>query len=111
MAQEAVYDIINAGPRTRFVVRGATGPMIVHNCVENFTQAVARCVVAEQALRIAKRYKVVLTVHDAVAIVAKESEAKEAQAYVEECMSWNPKWAVGLPLACESGMGASYGDC
>lgn len=79
--------------------------------VENFTQAVARCVVAEQALRIAKRYKVVLTVHDAVAIVAKESEAKEAQAYVEECMSWNPKWAGGLPLACESGMGASYGDC
>jgi DNA polymerase I-like protein with 3'-5' exonuclease and polymerase domains len=80
-------------------------------CVENFTQAVARCIVAEQMLRIAKRYKVVLTVHDAVAIVAPEAEAKEAQAYVEECMSWNPKWATGLPLACESGIGASYGDC
>lgn len=79
--------------------------------VENFTQAVARCVVAEQALRIAKRYKVVLMVHDAVAVVAKAEEAKEAQAYVEECMSWNPKWATGLPLACESGVGVSYGDC
>jgi len=54
---------------------------------------------------------VVLTVHDAVAIIAPETEAKEAQAYLEECMSWNPKWAVGLPLACESGVGASYGDC
>jgi DNA polymerase I-like protein with 3'-5' exonuclease and polymerase domains len=62
-------------------------------------------------LRIAKRYKVVLTVHDAAAIIAKESESKEAQAYVEECMSWNPKWATGLPLACESGVGYSYGDC
>jgi DNA polymerase I-like protein with 3'-5' exonuclease and polymerase domains len=80
-------------------------------CVENYTQAIARCIVAEQMVRIAKRYKPVLTVHDAVAIVAPESEAAEAQGYVEECMSWNPKWAVGLPLACESGVGATYGDC
>jgi hypothetical protein len=79
--------------------------------VENVCQAVARQVVAEQMLRAAKRYKVVLTVHDAIAIIAKESEAQEAQAYLEECMSWNPKWAVGLPLACESGIGRSYGDC
>ncbi len=79
--------------------------------VENICQAVARQVVAEQMLRVAKRYKVVLTVHDAIAIIAKESEAKEAQAYLEECMSWNPKWATGLPLACESGIGRSYGDC
>ncbi len=111
MAPEPVYDIINAGPRSRFVVRGATGPFIVHNCVENFCQAVARCVVAEQMLRIAKRYKVVLTVHDAVAVVVKQEEATEAKAYIEACMSWRPKWAPGLPLACESGMGASYGDC
>lgn len=79
--------------------------------VENVCQAVARQIVAEQMLRVSKRYRVVLTVHDAVAIIAPESEAKEAQAYLEECMSWNPKWATGLPLSCESGMGASYGDC
>lgn len=79
--------------------------------VENICQAVARQIVAEQMLRVSKRYKVVLTVHDAVAIVAKKEEAAEAQAYLEECMSWNPKWAVGLPLSCESGVGASYGDC
>ncbi len=79
--------------------------------VENICQAVARQVVAEQMLRVSKRYKVVLTVHDAVAIIAKQEEAAEAQAYLEECMSWNPKWAAGLPLACESGVGASYGDC
>jgi hypothetical protein len=77
--------------------------------VENFTQAVARCVVAEQALRIAKRYKVVLTVHDSVAIIAPEDEKDEAMAYIIECMSWNPKWAVGLPLSCEAGWGQSYG--
>ena len=79
--------------------------------VENICQAVARQVVGEQMLRIGKKYKVVLTVHDAVACIAPIEEQEEAQRYVEECMSWRPKWAQTLPLACESGMGASYGDC
>ena len=79
--------------------------------VENVCQAVARQVVGEQMLRIGKKYKVVLTVHDAVACIAPIEEKDEAQRYVEECMSWRPKWAQTLPLACESGVGASYGDC
>jgi DNA polymerase I-like protein with 3'-5' exonuclease and polymerase domains len=62
-------------------------------------------------LKIAKRYKVVLTVHDAIGIVAREAEAEEARAYVESCMRWVPPWAEGLPVNCESGMGKSYGDC
>jgi DNA polymerase len=79
--------------------------------VENFTQAVARIIVGEQMLRIAKNYRVVLTVHDAVACIAPEEEKEKAIAYVEECMSWRPKWAQGLPLACKSGVGKNYGDC
>jgi DNA polymerase len=79
--------------------------------VENLCQAVARCVIAEQMVRIAKKYRVVLTVHDAIACIAPEAEAKEAQAYVEECMRWRPAWAATLPLNCESGVGKSYGDC
>ena len=77
--------------------------------VENFTQAVARCVVGEQMLRIAKRYKVALTVHDSVVALAKRDEQEEAVAYIEACMSWQPSWAKGLPLACESDVGDSYG--
>lgn len=77
--------------------------------VENFTQAVARCVVGEQMLRISKRYKVALTVHDSVVALAKRDEQEEAVAYIEECMSWQPLWAKGLPLACESEVGDSYG--
>jgi DNA polymerase len=78
---------------------------------ENICQAVARCVIAEQMLRIGKRYKVVLTVHDAIACIALEDEAKEAQDYVEQCMRWRPTWCQTLPLNCESGVGKSYGDC
>lgn len=79
--------------------------------VENVTQALARIIVGQQMLRIAKRYKVVMTVHDAVAWIAKEEDAEEAVAYGEECMRWVPDWAEGWPLNCESGVGVNYGEC
>lgn len=79
--------------------------------VENICQAVARCVIAEQMLLINKRYRPVLTVHDAIAVVAPKAEAEDARAYVEQCMRWVPAWATGLPLDCESGMAERYGDC
>lgn len=61
-------------------------------------------------IKMNKRYKSVLTVHDAVACIVPKEEAKEAQAFIEECMSWRPEWAKTLPLSCESGLGESYGD-
>jgi DNA polymerase len=79
--------------------------------IENVCQAIARCIIGEQMIKIAKRYDVVLTVHDAIACVVKDEEVKEAQAYIEECMKWTPEWANGLPVSCESGYGKSYGDC
>jgi hypothetical protein len=77
--------------------------------VENICQGLARCAIGEQMLRIAKRYKVVLTVHDAVACIAPIEEADEAARYVQECMRWRPHWAQTLPLNCEVKMGDSYG--
>jgi len=79
--------------------------------IENVCQAIARCIIGEQMLKIGKKYKVVLTVHDAIACVVPEAEVAEAQAYVEECMRWTPEWATGLPVNCESGYGKAYGDC
>jgi len=79
--------------------------------VENVVQALARIVVGEQMVRVAKEYRVVLTVHDAVACIAPQEEAEKAKAYVEECMRWVPAWALGLPVNCESGVGKSYGEC
>jgi DNA polymerase len=79
--------------------------------IENVCQAIARCIIGEQMICIAKRYNVVLTVHDAIACVVKDEEVLEAQAYIEECMKWTPEWADGLPVSCESGYGKSYGDC
>jgi DNA polymerase len=79
--------------------------------IENVCQAIARCIIAEQMLKIGKRYKVVLTVHDAIAVCVPDAEVVAATQYVEECMRWVPEWATGLPVNCESGSGKSYGDC
>ena len=79
--------------------------------IENVCQAIARCIIAEQMLKISKRYKVVLTVHDSVACCVPTEQGVEARAYMEKCMRWLPTWADGLPIDCESGTGLSYGDC
>ena len=79
--------------------------------IENVCQALARIVIGEQMLMIAKKYRVVMTVHDAVACIAPEAEAETAKEYVELCMRLRPSWAPELPLNCEAGYGKSYGDC
>ena len=79
--------------------------------IENVCQALARIVIGEQMLMIAKKYKVVMTVHDAIACIVPEQEVETAKEYVELCMRIRPQWAPDLPLNCESGFGKSYGDC
>lgn len=110
LAPEPVYDLRNTGPNSRFVVRGSNGPFIVHNCVENVTQALARLIIGEQMLRISKKYRAVLTVHDSIVCCVPDEEALTCKAYVEECMRWVPTWAEGLPVDCEAGMGKNYGE-
>jgi DNA polymerase len=78
---------------------------------ENVCQALARIVIGEQMLMIAKKYKVVMTVHDAVACVVPENEAQSGKEFVEMCMRIRPSWAQELPLNCEAGYGRSYGEC
>jgi len=77
--------------------------------IENVCQALARIIIGEQMLMIARSQKVAMTVHDAVGIIAPTEQAPEARAFVEQCMRIQPKWATGLPLNCESKIGASYG--
>jgi DNA polymerase I-like protein with 3'-5' exonuclease and polymerase domains len=78
--------------------------------IENVCQGIARCIIGEQMLKIAKRYRVVLTVHDSIACCVPYYEVDDCKAYVEECMRWTPEWAKGLPVDCEAGVGKNYGD-
>mgnify|MGYP003335625034 FL=1 len=79
--------------------------------VENACQALARIIIGEQMLKIAKKYQVVMTVHDAVACLIPEEQADTGKEYVELCMRIRPKWATELPLNCEAGYGSNYGAC
>jgi len=79
--------------------------------IENVCQALARIIIGDQMLMVAKKYRVVMTVHDAIACIVPENEVKTAQEYVELCMKLRPQWGTELPLNCESGYGDSYGDC
>jgi DNA polymerase I-like protein with 3'-5' exonuclease and polymerase domains len=73
--------------------------------------ALARIVIGEQMLAVTKKQRVVMTVHDAIGCVVPEAEAQTGLEFVEACMRIRPTWAQGLPLNCEGGSGATYGDC
>jgi DNA polymerase I-like protein with 3'-5' exonuclease and polymerase domains len=96
-----------------YTYRTRKGPNRIYGgkVVENVCQAIARCIIGHQMLLIAKRYKVVLTVHDSIVCCVKDAEISEARKFVEECMRQTPDWANGLPITCESGTGKSYGEC
>ena len=78
---------------------------------ENVCQALARIAIGEQMLMVAKKYKVVMTVHDAVACVVPQDEIETAMEYVGICMRIRPAWAPDLPLNYEAGYGRSYAEC
>ena len=104
-------DAIDERGRKQYIYSTRRGNVRIYGgkVVENICQALARCVIGEQMLKVAERYQVVLTVHDAVACIAREEEKEEAARYVQECMRWRPKWAQTLPLDCEVKYGDSYG--
>lgn len=93
-----VYDILNAGPQHRFVVLGASGPFIVHNCV----QATARDILRRGAINLERAgYPIVLRVHDELA-----AEVPEGWGSVEEfekLMADAPEWAAGWPIKAAGG--------
>ena len=101
---ETVYDIRKGRTITSTRIYGG-------KVIENVCQALARIVIGEQLLRVSNKYKVVMTVHDAIGCIVPEDEVDEGMAYVEKCMRVRPKWALDLPLDCEGGVGNSYGDC
>lgn len=78
--------------------------------VENLSQHAAMQIVMWQTARINQRYPVKLSVHDEAVCVVRDEELDEARAYMEECLAMTPKWCRSIPVACETGVGGSYGD-
>jgi DNA polymerase len=97
----------------RMIYDSRRGPVNIWGgaMVENIVQALARIIVGHQMLRVAERYSVALTVHDAVVCVVSEAEKDAALQWIIECMSIPPDWAEGLPVACKAKWGHTYGEC
>lgn len=115
LTEQQVYDLMDAGPRQRFVVMGDTGPMVVHNCC----QAMARIVVTDQWLRIKKRAikegisaksPIVGHTYDELIACVKKEMAEDMKAIMVEEMSKSPSFMPGIPVACEADIAERYGD-
>ena len=99
--KKQVYDIMNCGPRSRFVVRppGGGDPIIAHNC----TQAAARDILKAAMLRVdaTGRYDIVLHVHDE--ITAEVIEGQGSFEELEQLMSIMPEWCADWPVRAAGG--------
>lgn len=97
---EPVYDLLNCGPRNRFVVRAGLGKptLIAHNCA----QALARDIFMDCVRRIEdKGYPLILHVHDEAIVEIDEESAQQCLDDCIEIMSTPPAWISDIPLSAE----------
>ena len=78
---------------------------------QGLVQSLARCVMAEQMLQIDRKYPTLLTVHDAVYVLAKVGEEPQAVDFILDQMRVAPSWMPGIPLDAEAGFGPTLADC
>ena len=80
--------------------------------LENVTQALARIVVMQSALRLnARGYRFVLQAHDELAFVIPNDQLQGAKLAIQIEMTRPPTWLPELPLAVEISSGQDYGSC
>ncbi|NIT13211.1 MAG: hypothetical protein GTN99_02905 [Candidatus Dadabacteria bacterium] len=75
---------------------------------ENIIQALARIVVAYQALSVADLYRIVLLVHDEVVLCVPEELAEQALKDTMKAFCVPPEWAPDLPVKGEGAISTFY---
>ena len=80
--------------------------LLTGNCI----QAIARDVVMWQKAKIARRYDVVSSTYDEIVFIAPEAEREEALDFGRKMMLAAPEWLGAMPLKCEIGAAANYGE-
>ena len=98
-----VYDLLNAGPRHRFLIRNRSGqPLLVSNC----TQATAADFMAHGAIVAeARGMAPFMLVHDQG--LALRNAGQTAQEY-EAALGDLPAWAKGFPMKVEAQIAPYY---
>lgn len=96
-AEQQVFDVVDCGPRHRFVVKGASGPFIVHNC----DQAMCRDVLRDGWIALVESgYDVAFTSHDEYVVELKPGQTGEE---VDRLLleTGNNSWAKFIPLGLD----------
>jgi len=75
----------------------------------NVTQGIARCVMTDGMLRVAKKYPIAGTVHDELIAVVPDDEVEFAKTWVLAQMTMEPKYLPGIPLNADGGAHRRYG--
>jgi DNA polymerase I-like protein with 3'-5' exonuclease and polymerase domains len=75
----------------------------------NVTQALARIVMTDGMLRVAKKYHIAGTVHDELIAVVPDEEVADAKTWVLAQMTMEPSYMPGIPLAADGGAHRRYG--
>jgi DNA polymerase len=79
--------------------------------VENIVQALAAIVIRRQARTMYRKgHKMVFQVHDDLVFLTQEKDAPACAYDLHTAMHKTPKWAEGVPLACELKIGRRYGS-
>lgn len=98
------------GPQWEFTYGGKPKKLYGGKLLENIVQALARIITMDAALRIQKRLRLGMQVHDELVYSVPNERLEEAKRVVLEEMRRRPRWAPDLPLEAEVGVGPSYGD-
>lgn len=76
----------------------------------NIVQGLARIVMSDGMLRVAKRYDILGTVHDELLALVPAEDAVNAKKWVHGQMTLEPKWLPGIPLNADVGYAVRYGE-
>lgn len=78
---------------------------------ENIVQALSRIIITDAMLEIERKfpeYRIVLTVHDEIVIIAKDNKPDTVLKNIINTMCQSPDWCENLPLAAKGGYSESY---
>jgi len=104
-----VYDLLNAGPRHRFVVRGQDGmPFIVSNCTQGEAASLLRWTL-RRLCDLDWNDCLIGHTHDEAIMEVPDDEVADARQVLQSVMTTGPDWAAGLPLGADIGNDVVYG--
>lgn len=75
---------------------------------ENLVQALARIIVMDQMVDVGDKYRVVMSTHDEISLLARTRSAPTAYKALTKIMCTPPAWCRDLPMTSEGGFDVNY---